>query len=215
MSPPAIALSADPAADLAAMRARVQGRNINPDSLLATDYLNHFNEVIMLLGMVPDMPECLDDAKAWQPKDYAQHFRDSGFTDKELAIAAYELSPAEFREPFDRTIALMDELVARGIRQIELCLDRSEALAATVRMLSQKLQLLMDVATASINGRNATMGQAEIDQIMGAFDGHGTEIAPAADTAPAGNQDAIDALFDDAPAKPAGSAQDAIDALFA
>src|SRR5580658_9061828 len=107
-----------PASSLADVRVRVQGKNINPDSLLATDYLNHFNEIIMLIGMIPDMPECLEDAKAWAPKVYAQHFRDSSFADKELAILAYEHAPSAFRQRFDQTVALMDELVARGIRQI-------------------------------------------------------------------------------------------------
>jgi hypothetical protein len=53
--------------------------NINPVSLLATDYLNHFNEAVMLLELIPDMPDMLEDAKRWAPKPYKQHFRDSGF----------------------------------------------------------------------------------------------------------------------------------------
>src|SRR5262249_53928612 len=53
--------------------------NINPVSLLATDYLNHFNEAVMLLELIPDMPDMLTDAKRWAPKPYKQHFRDSGF----------------------------------------------------------------------------------------------------------------------------------------
>ena len=47
----------------------VKGKNINEETLLATDYLNHFNEIIMILDMIPMMPECLDDAKAWAPVD--------------------------------------------------------------------------------------------------------------------------------------------------
>jgi hypothetical protein len=54
--------------DIAAMRTRIAGTNINAQTLLATDYLNHFNEIAMLLEMVPDMNDMLDEAKAWQPK---------------------------------------------------------------------------------------------------------------------------------------------------
>src|SRR3546814_1723486 len=39
-------------------RLLVRGKNINQNTLLATDYLNHFNEIIMLLEMLPSMPEC-------------------------------------------------------------------------------------------------------------------------------------------------------------
>jgi hypothetical protein len=35
--------------DFLAMRARVRDTNISETTLLATDYLNHFNEVVMML----------------------------------------------------------------------------------------------------------------------------------------------------------------------
>jgi hypothetical protein len=38
--------------------AQLVGANINPTTWLATDYLNHFNEAIMLLEMLPCAPEC-------------------------------------------------------------------------------------------------------------------------------------------------------------
>lgn len=58
----------DASEETADWRQRVEGTNICDASLLATDYLNHFNEVVMLIGMIPDMPECLDDAREWRPK---------------------------------------------------------------------------------------------------------------------------------------------------
>ena len=47
-----------------ALRERARGSNVNDQTLLATDYLNHFNEVVMLLEMLPDMPEMLDEVKS-------------------------------------------------------------------------------------------------------------------------------------------------------
>ncbi len=44
-----------------ARAAQLRAANINPRTGLATDYLNHFNEAVMLLEMVPDMPECAED----------------------------------------------------------------------------------------------------------------------------------------------------------
>ena len=38
-------------------RAELQAANINPRTGLATDYLNHFNEAVMLLEMIPAYPE--------------------------------------------------------------------------------------------------------------------------------------------------------------
>lgn len=51
-----------------AIREKAAGSNLDPKTLLATDYLNHFNEIVMLLEMIPDMPDILEDAKEWQPK---------------------------------------------------------------------------------------------------------------------------------------------------
>ena len=44
--------------------------NINPVTGLSTDYLNHFNEAVMLLEMIPVMPECGEDLAAWRPLSY-------------------------------------------------------------------------------------------------------------------------------------------------
>ena len=44
---------------------RLEQANINPQTGLATDYLNHFNEVMMLLEMLPDMPDCAEDVLEW------------------------------------------------------------------------------------------------------------------------------------------------------
>lgn len=75
--------------------------NINPQTGLATDYLNHFNEAIMLLDMIPDIPDCAEDFLSWQPLSYAEHFLQSNFAARDLAIAAYEAAPADKRARFD------------------------------------------------------------------------------------------------------------------
>ncbi len=82
---------------------RLDGTNINPVTGLATDYLNHFNEAIMLLEMLPMAPDCKADFLAWRPMSYAEHFAASHFKHRDLAIAAYEvadpaLSPAARRD---------------------------------------------------------------------------------------------------------------------
>ena len=146
----------------------VRGKNIHEETLLATDYLNHFNEVIMLIGMIPDMPECLEDARAWRPKSYEAHFRDSAFVDKDLAILAYKNAPLRFREPFDNTITQMNYMVEVGLSQIEevLAEGHPEKLADLVNGISRKLQLFVDAASAIIHGAHRAMDQAEIDSML-------------------------------------------------
>src|SRR3982074_3445443 len=81
-----------PAAE--AWMAKLRAANINPRTGLATDYLNHFNEAIMLLEMIPDIPECSEDFLAWYPLSYAEHFTLSNFRARDLAIEAYESADA-------------------------------------------------------------------------------------------------------------------------
>src|ERR1700754_4964669 len=81
--------------------------NINPRTGLATDYLNHFNEAIMLLEMIPDMPECVEDFLGWQPLSYCEHFTASNFKARDLAIEAYDSADQTIRAEFDNVTTAM------------------------------------------------------------------------------------------------------------
>lgn len=93
--------ASETAARNAARAEELRAANINPRTGLATDYLNHFNEAVMLLEMVPDMPDCAEDFLSWQPLSYAEHFTASNFKAKELAIEAYNAADARIRDEFD------------------------------------------------------------------------------------------------------------------
>jgi hypothetical protein len=109
----------DRAAQTQALCERARGSNVNEKTLLATDYLNHVNEIVMLLDLVPDAPECLEDCKAWQPLSYQDHFRASNIADRDLAIEAYDFSPPAFKEPFDRLVGEMNRLVAISSEKLD------------------------------------------------------------------------------------------------
>jgi hypothetical protein len=85
--------------------------NINPRTGLATDYLNHFNEAIMLLEMIPDMPECAEEFLEWQPRSYREHFAASNFRARELAIAAYDSANPQIRTEFDNITGAMSSIL--------------------------------------------------------------------------------------------------------
>src|SRR6202162_341706 len=95
----------------AARAARLLAANINPRTGLATDYLNHFNEAIMLLEMVPDMPECAEDFLSWKPLSYAEHFTAPNFKARDLAIAAYDSADANLRAEFDNITNAMTSIL--------------------------------------------------------------------------------------------------------
>src|ERR1700751_6474684 len=94
-SPSAVRAAAGPSKE--ARAARLRAANINPRTGLATDYLNHFNEAIMLLEMIPDMPECAEDFLGWQPLSYSEHFTASHFRARDLAIQSIKAAAAALR----------------------------------------------------------------------------------------------------------------------
>ena len=85
--------------------------NVNPDTGLATDYLNHFNEVIMLMEMLPDMPDCVEDVLAWEPLDYCSHFEMSALKDKDIAVLAYQSAPQAVKAHLETLVMQIDQEV--------------------------------------------------------------------------------------------------------
>ena len=96
------------------LRAHTEGTNVNPATLLTTDYLNHFNEIIMLLELVPSAPSQFSaEISDWQHESYEEHFTHSGFRDKELAIVGYRNAPEDVRRSFDSSVADLEQEIAR------------------------------------------------------------------------------------------------------
>jgi hypothetical protein len=148
--------------------AKAQGTNIDPLTLLATDYLNHFNEIVMLLELISDMPECLEDAQAWQARSYQNHFLESQFRDKELAVAAYDHVPRRYREPFDDIVTQMNRMVPWGLQRIEEAISSEdvERLRLVCTDISRRLQKMIDIASAIIHGSTRQLDQGEIDGFL-------------------------------------------------
>jgi hypothetical protein len=140
---------------------QLRAANINPRTGLATDYLNHFNEAIMLLEMVPDMPECAEDFLGWRPLSYAEHFTASNFKARDLAISAYESADAGIRAAFDNiTHAMTSILTAVGAAMREANQDKTRATLA--EQATGWVKPLVMQAGSIINGDI----EADVDYIM-------------------------------------------------
>ncbi|MCL2672766.1 MAG: hypothetical protein FWF01_00045 [Alphaproteobacteria bacterium] len=145
------------------LQQQIAGTNINPVTLLATDYLNHFNEVIMMMSLVPDSPELLVDCKRWRPKSYQQHFRDSTFKNKDLAIAAYNVIPERYRSSFEAAAAGMDEIIIRSLMALSKAMAANNAEAAK-RIVDESHKALMQlegILNGIINGNEKSLAQAQ------------------------------------------------------
>jgi hypothetical protein len=149
-------------------RTRVAGTTIDGGTLLSTDYFNSFNEVIMLLGMLPDMPEMIDDIKAWKFISYEEHFRASDLPFAVLAIEAYGHVPPAVRECFERTLETMRATVDEARDTLSglagpATLDHFKYSAVDYSM---RLQGLVDTASAIVHGAGETSDQDAIDAMF-------------------------------------------------
>jgi hypothetical protein len=141
--------------------AQLRAANINPRTGLATDYLNHFNEAIMLLEMIPDMPECAEEFLGWQPLSYREHFTASHFKARDLAIEAYDSADASVRVEFDNiTAAMTSILTAVGAAMREA--KQAKTRATLAEQASGWVKPLASLAGGIINGST----EADIDYIM-------------------------------------------------
>jgi hypothetical protein len=147
--------------DRQARAAELRAANINPRTGLATDYLNHFNEAIMLLEMIPDMPECAEDFLAWHPLSYREHFEASHFKARDLAISAYESADESIRAEFDGIANTMTSiLTAVGGAMREAKQDKTRATLA--EQATGWVKPLVALAGGIINGGS----ENDIDYIM-------------------------------------------------
>jgi hypothetical protein len=131
--------------EAAAWAERLRAANINPRTGLATDYLNHFNEAVMLLEMVPDMPECAEDF----------------LTARDLAIEAYEKAAPNVRAQFDLITDTMTSIltaVGSAMREVEK--------DATRVKLAEQATLWVKPLIAACGGIINGGAEADVDTIM-------------------------------------------------
>jgi hypothetical protein len=144
-----------------ARAAELRAANINPRTGLATDYLNHFNEAIMLLEMIPDMPECAEDFLDWHPLSYSEHFNASNFKARDLAISAYQSADPVIRAEFDNITSAMTSIlsaVSNAMREARQ--DKTRATLA--EQATGWVKPLVTLAGGMINGS----AEADVDYIM-------------------------------------------------
>src|SRR5579863_3047193 len=150
-----------PPLDEEARAGRFRAANINPRTGLATDYLNHFNEAIMLLEMIPDLPESTEDFLRWRPLSYREHFMASNLRARELAIEAYETADANIRTEFDNITSAMTSIltaVSAAMREV----SQHNARAALAEQATGWVKPLVALAGGIINGGS----EADVDTIM-------------------------------------------------
>ncbi len=122
-------------------QALAKGTNVNEVTLLATDYLNHFNEALMLAELVAD---------------------------KDLAIQAFDWSPLEYKEPFESIVAKLNkqlEILQKNLKAT----SQGSGKALSPDVIQKKCTLirtLIDFAGGVINGNLDSSNQESVDRVF-------------------------------------------------
>ena len=152
--------------------AQLAAANINPATGLATDYLNHFNEAIMMLDLVPTMPACIEDLMQWRVMSYREHFLSTHQKNRDLVLAAYEQADPRAKRALDELTESMDVILTICCDALNLDLS-SRVVDALAQEAASQLKPLVARAGAVINGHTlSTEGtlpgapQATVDALM-------------------------------------------------
>ncbi len=146
----------------------LRAANVNACTGLATDYLNVFNEALMLLELTPDAPDMLEELIHWGAPGYADHFERSAFQGRAIVIRAWRALPAWRRAAFEAEARDLERVIQDAVAQLRDLIARNEDFAATAEGACAR----------------ARSGIARLDAMV-----HGR------DSEPENAQDAIDALF--------------------
>ncbi|MGE3642584.1 MAG: hypothetical protein AB7F96_01900 [Beijerinckiaceae bacterium] len=149
---------------------------VNPASGIANDYLNLFNEIVMLIEQLPTMPELIEDIKAWRPTTYREYFAKSPLPGSGNALQAYEKLDVLFRMEFEKIVAELDQQATGIVAAIRLHQrakkgsDRFELEVICGRggsALRETLDRAVNVVNDGLKGieRNARARQARLQKI--------------------------------------------------
>lgn len=150
------------------IRKRLKDTNIDDRSLISTDYFNHYNEVIMMFNMLPDMPELLDDIDKWDYMTYREHFATSGLGFGPLAIEAYDFAPPHLRERFEKIAVQMAMQIVGARVKLRSLLAAGDApqFASVAQQCSMNLQALAETGGSVVHGHEGSIPQAVVDKLF-------------------------------------------------
>jgi hypothetical protein len=144
--------------------------NINPATGLTTDYLNHFNEAVMVLEMITAMPDCITDLEGWHPKTYREHYLGSNLSHRTAIIAAYENADPAARDALDTVAETLNAVLTQTRDLVLQNLDDLDTATLLAHRATEWLKPLIARMAAVINGTMSPAtgvdAQAAIDEIF-------------------------------------------------
>lgn len=93
---------------------------VNPASGIANDFLNHFNEVLLLIENLPVLlPEMVDELLGWTPRTYREYFTQSELPGSKLTLEIYDSICDELRDEFEARVGAVNLMCLEGVEVIK------------------------------------------------------------------------------------------------
>ncbi len=125
---------------------------INPSTGLASDYLNHFYEPLLLLEHVGDDPDLLDDLAAWSPNSYTGHFGRSGRPDRLTVLTAYMETQPLVRRRLDHVAEEAGQTVAKALQGLLHMARHGDNISQLASSLAETLRRYIRTLDSIIHG---------------------------------------------------------------
>lgn len=137
---------------------------VNPASGIANDFLNHFNEVLLLIENLPVLlPEMVDELLGWAPRTYREYFTHSELPGSKLTLEIYDSICEELRREFEARVDAVNLMCLESIDVIKSRRDgKGEIEAEDVEEYCEQISLklrsaLSDLADLVNNGYAAPL----------------------------------------------------------
>ena len=147
---------------------------MNPQTHLAIDYVNTFNEIVMLIEHLPDMPELIHNIKAWEPSSYTDYFSHSPLPDCADVLRAFSKVDNRLRDDFEHIIAELSALADGSVKKVSHCATRpSECSKVCLTLIctqsTKNLRATLQRARQLINPTAANDERSEQERIDAFF----------------------------------------------
>lgn len=132
---------------------------INPLSGLANDYLNLFNELVMILEQLPQMPELIEDLLLWRPVSYRDYFLKSRLAGSRSALEAYDRVNPSFKRRFETMVQELDVVAVAAVASARRHFRDGEPkdivrATATCERAAEKMRIILIRASRLVNYAN-------------------------------------------------------------
>ena len=130
---------------------------VNPASGIANDYLNHFNEMLLMIENLPILlPEMIDEIWQWRPVTYVEYFKNSPLPGSAETLRIYDSLDKNFRTDFESMIELLDSIVLSsreviGEHRMPDGTIEPEAITEICERYSADLRAVLDRAADLVN----------------------------------------------------------------